>query len=147
MKSLHEIIWEKSSTWKFEPFILLWNLISLKASIYFIYGVFINIMVILFYFKFDKKFTFKYFKKYLIISVLSGLPFFLIGSSILYIMLFIFGFDDAGLISMETKNFTYFMVHIGILALKVFYSIITSRVYQKQKRLSYENYDEEHKSI
>lgn len=128
-------IWEITKEWKIEPFVFLWNLLTINISYLFFS---LNIVGLVLYFMFDKNFTKKYIKKYILKNFLWGILF----GSIVFIMwygiTFILMFDDAESLTSEDREFIFMKMVIITIFIKVVYSYILAKIYQKQKKLSYE---------
>lgn len=128
-------IWERTKEWKIEPFVFLWNLLTLNISYLFFI---LNIVGLVLYFMFDKNFTKKYIKKYILKNFLWGILFGSIVFVMWYGMTFILMFDDAGSFTSEDREFIFMKMVIITICIKVVYSYILAKAYQKQKKLSYE---------
>lgn len=128
----YEKLWTKTETWKFEPFIFIWNLLTIMTFVYPL-----NIIGISVYIYFDKKFRGKYLKKFILKSLFVGVICFVLALVISFPTMFVLGFDDAGYFSDEEKGVIVAGVYILIIFLQAFYSYISAKIYQKQKNLCY----------
>lgn len=123
---------EKTETWKFEPFIFIWNLLTI-VTLFFA----LNIIGISLYIYFDKKFRGKYLKEFILKNLFVGVICFIIILVIFIPTMFVLGFDDAGYFSDEEKGIIFAVVYILIIFLQAFYSYTSAKIYRKQKNLCY----------
>lgn len=128
----YEKLGEKTENWKFEPFIFIWNLLTI-VTLFFV----LNIIGISIYIYFDKKFRGKYLKEFILKSLVVGVICFVLVLVIFFPTMFVLGFDDAGYFSDEEKGIIFAVVYILILFLQAFYSYTSAKIYRKQKNLCY----------
>ena len=117
---------------KFDPFIFIWNLLTI-VTLFFV----LNIIGISIYIYFDKKFRGKYLKEFILKSLVVGVICFVLVLVIFFPTMFVLGFDDAGYFSDEEKGIIFAVVYILILFLQAFYSYTSAKIYRKQKNLCY----------
>lgn len=123
---------EKTETWKFEPFIFAWNLLTIVT-----FSLVLNIIGISLYIYFDKKFRGKYLKEFILKSLFVGVICFIIILVIFIPTTIVLGFDDGGYFGEEKITFIYGIVLILIIFILIFYSYTSAKIYRKQKNLCY----------
>lgn len=128
---------EKTETWKFEPFIFIWNLLTIITL-----SLFLNIIGISLYIYFDKKFRGKYLKEFILKSLVVGVICFILVLVIFLPTMFVLGFDDAGYFDIEEAMLIYGVVWILIIFILIFYSYTSAKIYRKQKNLCYKGEEE-----
>lgn len=138
MEKLYDKLWEKTKNWKFDPFVFIVCLFTFNYN--FLLIIF-NIFILILYCKLDKKYSFKYSKKFLISYVLGGAILLISIIMIVFPVIFVLGFDDAGNISSETKSYIITMLFMGISLGKILFSLFISKKSQKYKRLAYSEYE------
>lgn len=138
MEEFYDKLWENTKNWKFDPFVLVICLFTLRINFLLII---INIFILIFYCISSKKYPFKYSKKFLISYVVWGIFLLILSVVISFLVIFVLGFDDAGSISYETKKFILSVLLMGISTLKILFSIFISYKSQKCKKLAYNDYE------
>ncbi|WP_027129155.1 hypothetical protein [Fusobacterium perfoetens] len=143
MENLYDKLWENTKTWKFDPFVFIVCLFTLKN---YLISIPLNLSILIFYCMLSEKYTIKHSKKFFLSYLLWGIVFLILIIIITVPVIFFLGFDDAGSISSETKTF----IMSGSLpmifsSIKILFSVILSYKSQKCKRLAYEEYEESKK--
>lgn len=133
----YEKLWKKIETWKIDPFIFIWNLLTITT-----FSCHLNIIGIAIYIYFDKKFRGKYLKEFILKSLFVGVICIVLAFVIFFPTMFVLGFDDAGYLSDEEKGIIFTAVYILIIFLQAFYSYTSAKIYQKQKKLCYKGEEE-----
>lgn len=128
----YEKLGEKTENWKFDPFIFIWNLLTI-VTLFFV----LNIIGISIYIYFDKKFRGKYLKEFILKSLVVGVICFVLVLVIFIPTTIVLGFDDAGYFGEEKITFIYGIVLILIIFILIFYSYTSAKIYRKQKNLCY----------
>lgn len=132
MKNYYEYLWKVTGNWKFEPVILIWNLLTMS-----LFWFPINFIGIFFYILFDKKFRGKHLKKFIWVNLAVGIIFLATAFMTQFTTMFVLGFDDSGYFSSEESEFIFTGAYLIVICLQIFYSFISARIYQKQKNLCY----------
>ena len=143
MENLYDKLWANTKTWKFDPFVFIVCLFTIKNNLL---KLPLNLCILVFYCMISNKYTTKYSKKFIFSYIIWGIIFMALVVVISFSVIFFLAFDDAGSISSEEKTFIFDgALLMAISVLKILFSILMSWKSQKCKKLAYEEYEKSKK--